>query len=232
MRTGPKRTGTVRADSGVSDSCENRFTMSPVDRGAARVSDSLLLRRGMRLEWFTLGWNVVGVIVLAVLAITASSVALAGFGLDSVIEIGASTVVLWELSGTGEARQRRALRLIGVAFVLLAIYLVIQSVVALLSGHHASPGVGGIVWTGVTALVMFSLAALKGRTGRALGNPVLVTEGRVTFIDGLLAVAVLVGIALDLALGWWWADPVAGFVIVYYAIREARHIFRTRAQPQ
>lgn len=204
--------------------------MSQVDRDAATVSGKLLLRRGMRLEWFTLGWNVVGVVVLAVLAISASSVALAGFGLDSLIEIGASTVVLWELSGTGEARQRRALRLIGVAFVLLASYLLIQSVWALLSGHHASLGVGGIVWTGVTAVVMFTLSALKGRTGKALGNPVLVTEGRVTFVDGLLAVAVLFGIVLDLALGWWWADPVAGFVIAYYAVREAILIFRGPAQ--
>lgn len=193
------------------------------------VSDDgmVLLRRGKGLEWFTLGWNVLGVIVLAVLAIMSSSVALAGFGLDSFIEIGASTVVLWELSGTGEARQRRALRLIGVAFVLLAVYLLAQSGIALVSGHHASPSVGGIIWTGVTAIVMFILAALKGRTGRALENPVLATEGRVTFIDGLLAVAVLLGIALDLVLGWWWADPVAGLVIVYYAVREAIHILRT-----
>jgi divalent metal cation (Fe/Co/Zn/Cd) transporter len=186
----------------------------------------VLLRRGKGLEWFTLGWNMVGVIVLAVLAVRAWSVALAGFGLDSFIEIGASTVVLWELSGTGEARQRRALTLIGVAFVLLAVYLFVQSVVALLSGHHASPSLGGIIWTAVTAVVMFTLAALKAQTGRALGNRVLVTEGRVTFIDGLLAVAVLVGITLDLVLGWWWADPVAGFVIVYYAVREAINNFR------
>lgn len=190
------------------------------------VTGAVLLRRGKGLEWFTLGWNVVGVVVLAFLAVTASSVALAGFGLDSFIEIGASTVVLWELSGTGEVRQRRALRLIGVAFILLAVYLLVQSVLALLTGHHASPGVGGIIWTAVTAVVMFTLAASKGQTGRALGNRVLVTEGRVTFIDGLLAVAVLVGITLDLVLGWWWADPVAGLVIVYYAVREAIHIFR------
>jgi divalent metal cation (Fe/Co/Zn/Cd) transporter len=187
---------------------------------------AVLLRRGKGLEWFTLGWNVVGVVVLTALAVAASSVALAGFGLDSFIEVGASTVVLWELSGTGEARQRRALKLIGLAFILLAVYLLVQSVLALLTVHHASPGVGGIIWTAVTAVVMFTLAALKGRTGRALGNRVLVTEGRVTFIDGLLAVAVLVGITLDLVLGWWWADPVAGLVIVYYAVREAIHIFR------
>ncbi|MEA9984730.1 MULTISPECIES: cation transporter [Subtercola] len=186
---------------------------------------AVLLRRGRRLEWFTLGWNIVGVIVLAVLVFSSSSIALAGFGLDSFIEIGASTVVLWELAGVGERRRQRALRLIGGAFVLLAVYLLIQSVVALATAHHASASVGGIVWTGVTAAVMFTLAAAKGRTGRELRNPVLQSEGRVTFVDGLLAVAVLVGILLNLMLGWWWADPVAGLVIVYYAAREAIQIF-------
>ena len=184
-----------------------------------------LLRRGLALEWITLGWNIVGVVVLAFLAFHAASVALVGFGLDSLIEIGASTVVLWELSGTGEARQRRALRLIGAAFIALAGYLLVQSIVALVVGHHASPSPGGIVWTAITAVVMFTLAFNKARTGRALGNLVLETEGRVTFIDGLLAVAVLIGLTLDLALGWWWADPVAGFVIVFYAVREAAQIF-------
>jgi divalent metal cation (Fe/Co/Zn/Cd) transporter len=188
-----------------------------------------LIRRGRMLEWFTLGWNILGVFVLAILAVSAASVALIGFGLDSLIEIGASTVVLWELSGTGEARQRRALRLIGIAFIALAVYLVVQSTLALLTGHHASASIAGIVWTAVTALVMFALASGKARTGRTLGNPVLVTEGRVTFIDGLLAVAVLAGLALNLTLGWWWADPLAGYVIVYYAIREAIHIFRPGA---
>lgn len=73
---------------------------------------------------------------------------------------------------------------------------------------------------------MFLLAASKARTGRALGNPVLVAEGRVTFVDGLLAKAVLLGLVLYVGFGWWWADPVAGYVIVHYAIREAVHIFR------
>jgi divalent metal cation (Fe/Co/Zn/Cd) transporter len=181
------------------------------------------------LEWVTLGWNVVGVVVLAVLAFVSESVALLGFGLDSLIEIGASVVVIWELSGTGEIRQRRALRMIGVAFLALAAYLLAESAIALATGHRASPSYLGIGWTAVTALTMFLLAHGKARTGRALGNPVLVAEGRVTLIDGLLAVAVLVGISLDLLLGWWWADPVAGLVIVYYAVREAISIFRQPA---
>lgn len=185
---------------------------------------SSLLRRGFLLEYTTLAWNVVGIVVLAVAAIAARSVALAGFGLDSFIEIGASTVVIWELSGTGEERQRRALRLIGIAFVFLAMYLLIQSTWVIAAGYHPHHSPLGIVWTAVTAAAMFVLAAGKARTGGALGNPVLLTEGRVTLIDGLLATAVLTGLVLNSVLGWWWADPAAGYVLVYYALREARDI--------
>jgi divalent metal cation (Fe/Co/Zn/Cd) transporter len=187
---------------------------------------STLLRRGFILEYVTLGWNIVGIAVLAVTAITARSVALAGFGLDSFIEIGASTVVIWELSGSGRDRQRRALRLIGTAFALLALYLAVQSSVVLVAGYRPGHSPGGIAWTAVTAAVMFALAAGKARTGTALGNPVLRTEGRVTLIDGLLAAAVTAGLTLNAALGWWWADPAAGYILVYYAAREVLEIFR------
>ncbi|TVT22896.1 cation transporter [Amycolatopsis rhizosphaerae] len=184
-----------------------------------------LLRRGFVLEYVTLGWNVVGIVVLAIAAATARSVALAGFGLDSLIEIGASTVVIWELSGNGEARQRRALRLIGGAFALLAAYLAVQSTLVLVTGHHPRHSTGGIGWTAITAVAMFGLAAGKARTGAALDNPVLRTEGRVTLVDGLLAVAVLAGLVLNAAAGWWWADPVAGYVLLAYAAREVYAIF-------
>jgi divalent metal cation (Fe/Co/Zn/Cd) transporter len=189
------------------------------------VARQRLLRRGFALEYLTLSWNVVGIAVLAITAISARSVALAGFGLDSLIEIGASAVVVWELSGTGEARRRRALRLIGIAFALLAGYLAVQSTVMLVTGTHPKPSVGGIVWTAVTAVVMFALAFGKARTGAALANPVLVTEGRVTLVDGLLAVAVLAGLLCNAAAGWWWADPLAGYVLLGYAVREVREIF-------
>ena len=184
----------------------------------------MLLRRGRALEVITLGWNVAGIVVLAVAALGARSVALAGFGLDSLIEIGASTVVLWELSGTGEDRQRRALRLIGVAFAALAAYLAVQSSVVLAAGYRPGPSILGIAWTAVTAAAMFALAAGKVRTGRALGNPVLSTEGRVTLVDGILASAVLAGLALNAGAGLWWADPLAALVIVFYALREAQAI--------
>jgi divalent metal cation (Fe/Co/Zn/Cd) transporter len=192
---------------------------------ADQTTRSALLRRGFALEYVTLAWNVIGIIVLAVAAISARSVALAGFGLDSLIEIAASTVVIWELSGTGEDRQRRGLRLIGYAFAGLALYLLAQSTAVLATGYHPRPSLLGIGWTAVTAAVMFALAAGKARTGRALGNPVLRTGGRVTTIDGILAIAVLLGLALNAALGWWWADPAAAYVLVFYAAREVREIF-------
>ncbi len=195
--------------------------MIAVDEAARKA----LLRRGFALEFVTLGWNVIGLAVLAVAAIAAASVALAGFGLDSLIEIGASTVVIWELAGTGQRRRRRALRLIGYAFAALAAYLLVQSTLVLAAGFHPRHSLAGIIWTAVTAAAMFALAAGKARTGRALDNPVLRTEGRVTMIDGILAAAVLAGLALNAAAGWWWADPAAGFVLVYYAAREVREIF-------
>jgi divalent metal cation (Fe/Co/Zn/Cd) transporter len=194
-------------------------------RGEAVAAAVVLLRRGRALEVATLGWNVVGIVVLAVAAVAARSIALAAFGLDSFIEIGASTVVLWELSGQGEDRQRRALRLIGVAFVVLAAFLLVQSIWALASGFRAHHSPLGIGWTAATAVVMFALAAGKRRTGQRLNNPVLLKEGRVTAIDGSLALAVLVGLSLNALLGWWWADPLAALVLCYYAVREARTIF-------
>ncbi len=191
-----------------------------IDGGAAHR----LLRRGFALEYATLGWNAVGIAVLAYAAVGARSVALAGFGLDSLIEVGASIVVIWELSSIGGVRQRRALQLIGVAFAALAVYLTVQSTVMLATGYHPRHSPIGIGWTAITAAVMFGLAFGKSRTGAALDNPVLSAEARVTVIDAVLALAVLAGLILNALLGWWWADPAAGYVLVYYAIREVRTI--------
>jgi divalent metal cation (Fe/Co/Zn/Cd) transporter len=184
-----------------------------------------LLRRGFALEYATLAWNVAGIVVLAIAAVSARSVALAGFGLDSLIEIGASVVVIWELSGTGADRQRRGLRLIGLAFASLAAYLLVQSTLVLASGYRPRHSALGIIWTAVTAAAMFALAFGKARTGRALDNAVLSAEGRVTAVDGILASAVVLGLTLNAAAGWWWADPAAGYVLVGYAAAEVRKIF-------
>jgi divalent metal cation (Fe/Co/Zn/Cd) transporter len=190
-------------------------------------SRNQLLRRGFFLEYVTLSWNVLGVIVLTYAALSAHSVALAGFGLDSFIEIGASLVVIWELRNINAQRQKVALRIIGVAFIFLAVYILLQSSIVFLTGSHPAHSQVGIAWTGLTCAVMFALAAGKAKTGQALNNVVLSTEGRVTLIDAYLAAAVLLGLALNALFGLWWADPLAGLVIVYYGFREGRAALST-----
>ena len=185
------------------------------------------LHTGYLLEAITLVWNVAGVVVLAAAAVAARSVALGGFGIDSLLEIGASTVVIWELRGSPERRQRRALRLIGGAFLFLAVYLAIQSTVVLLAGLHPKHSTVGIAWTAATAVVMFALANGKARVGRTLDNVVLRTEAHVTLVDGLLATAVLVGLLLNALAGWWWADPVAAYALFVYALGEGRTALRS-----
>jgi divalent metal cation (Fe/Co/Zn/Cd) transporter len=184
----------------------------------------MLVRRGLALEYATLAWNVVGTVVLVLAAVAAGSVALAGFGVDSLIEIVASAVVVWQLKGdVGADRERRALRIIAIGFVLLAIYIAAQAAVTLASSAHPGHAILGVVWLGLTVCAMFALAAGKRNTGERLNNMVLRTEARVTVIDGALAAAVLTGVVLNTALGWWWADPVSALVILLYALHEARH---------
>jgi divalent metal cation (Fe/Co/Zn/Cd) transporter len=181
-----------------------------------------LRARGLLLEYLTLGWNVIGAVIVIAASVAAGSVALAGFGLDSVIEIFASLVVVWQLTGADQARERQALRLIGVAFFILAIYVLVQAASALLTGARANPSPLGMVWLAATLVVMLLLAWGKHVTGKQMENVVLMTEARVTLIDALLAAAVLTGLVLNAAFGWWWADLVAGLVIVYYGLVEGR----------
>ena len=142
-----------------------------------------LLRRGLLLEYATLGWNVVGCVIVLGAAAAAHSVALVGFGLDSVIEIFASVVVVWQLTNAGTERERLALRLIGFAFVCLAPYIAGQSAFTLLFGKHPAPSPLGIMWLTATLVAMLLLSYGKRITGKQLGNPVLTTEASVTLID-------------------------------------------------
>ena len=194
------------------------------------MSQTALLKRGLVLEYITLGWNVVGVVIVVLAAFAARSVALAGFGLDSLIEIFASVVVVWQLTGVNQHRERLALRLIGIAFIALVIYIVVQLLFTFLTGTHAVTSVGGIAWIAATLIAMLLLAFGKRTTGQQLKNEVLLTEGRVTMVDAYLAGAVLVGLLLNALFGWWWADPLASLVIVYYGIREARHALLESAE--
>ncbi len=195
--------------------------------GLAAERRAQLHRRGLRLEYATLGWNVVEIGFLIAAAVAANSVALAGFALDSFIEIFASIVVIRQLKGVESPQgDQRALRRIGVAFFLLAVYIVVQVVVTLALGIRPDSSPLGIAWLAATCVVMLGLAAGKSRTGRLLDNPVLSAEAKVTVVDGALAAGILVGLVLNAAFGWWWADIAAGAILVAYGLRQGREHLR------
>lgn len=185
-----------------------------------------LERLGRRLQWATILWNSLEVFVTIGLGIAAGSLALVAFGLDSLVEVFASLVVIWHMApGDGAqhaGRDRRAMRLVGVAFGVLAVYLVIAGVRTLVAHDQPDSSPLGIAYLFVTAIVMFSLARWKRRVGSGLSSEPFLAEASMTFLDGCLATSILVALALNLVLGWWWADPVAALLIGAVAAREAR----------
>lgn len=158
----------------------------------------------------------------------AGSLALIGFGTVSVVELFASGVVIWHVR-SDEAKQpgrtRLALRLIAVAFTALAVALIVAAGNDLLTGRRAGESPWGIAYLAITAIVMLGLAIFKRRTAIRLGSEPLQSEATVTFLDGLLAVITLGGLALNATLGWWWADPAAAILVAVAAINEGREIW-------
>ncbi len=190
-------------------------------------------RWALQLEYATIGWNVGEAVLTIGLGIAAASLALVGFGVDSVVEIFASVVVVWHLrSGRVDDRARtgRALRLVGTAFVALALVLVVVAARDLVTGRRPGESPWGIAYLAVTTVVMLGLAELKRRTARRLGSAPLSSEARMTFLDGLLAAATLAGLALHAAAGWWWADPAAALVVAVAAAREGVENWREAAE--
>jgi divalent metal cation (Fe/Co/Zn/Cd) transporter len=190
-----------------------------------KAINAALRRRVLLLEYATMVWNAGEAVLTIALGTVAGSLALIGFGTVSVVELFASGVVVWHVR-SDEAklagRTRLALRLISLAFVVLAIALVVAAGNDLLSGRRAEESPWGIAYLALTALVMFGLAAMKRRTATQLGSSPLQSEATVTFLDGILSVTTLAGLALNATLGWWWADPTAAILVALAAVNEAR----------
>jgi divalent metal cation (Fe/Co/Zn/Cd) transporter len=181
-----------------------------------------LRRRGFRLEYATMTWMVAEAAVAITAGLLAASIALVGFGLDSVIELISATVVIWQLRGeiTGQDRQTRAVRLIGVTFFALATYLTIDSIRDLATGTQPRQSIPGLAVTATALIVMPALAIAKRRTGKALGNRTLVADSAETAFCALTSAAALLGVGLNTWLGWWWADPAAALIIAALAVKE------------
>ncbi len=183
-----------------------------------------LRRRGLRLEWATNGWNAMEVVVTITLGIQAGSLALIAFGLDSVVEIFASTVVIRNLRDDrhdpGDRRVHRSLRMIAVAFWVLAAFLVAASVRSLVLGDRPGNSPLGVAYLAITAVAMFGLAALKRMTARDLGSEPLQAEAALTFLDGCLSTGILTALVLNAWLGWWWTDAGAAIVVAGFSVAE------------
>jgi divalent metal cation (Fe/Co/Zn/Cd) transporter len=182
------------------------------------TSRQAIVSRGMRLEYLTIGWNCMEALVAIVSGLVAGSIALVGFGLDSVIEVSSGAVLVWRLGADRtQARERAehlALRLVGVSFLALAAYVTYEAILALLQHEAPARSLVGIALAFLSLIIMPILAHAKRRVARSLGSGAMQADSRQTDICAYLSAVLLGGLALNALSGWWWADPVAGLIMV------------------
>jgi len=177
--------------------------------------------RGRRLEILTLGWNLVEAAVAIGAGVVASSVALLGFGIDSVIESVSGGVLLWRLQpGADEARERRALALVGASFLLLAAYVAVDAIHGLIARAPTERSPVGIAIAALSLVVMPILARAKRCVAARLGSRALVADSRQTDVCAWLSAILLGGLAANAWLGWWWADAAAALAMVPILVHE------------
>ena len=194
---------------------------------APEPSESERLRkRGLRLAWFIVVWDVIEGVVAVTAGLAAGSIALVGFGIDSSIEVFAASVVIWQLRGGAHARMGTALRLIAISFFVLGGYVSVESVRDLITEDKAGESIVGIVLNVVALAVMVPIALAQRRTGRELGNPVLVAQSEETWVSNYLSISLLIGLGLNVAFGSWWADPAVALVVAAIAFREGAEAWR------
>jgi divalent metal cation (Fe/Co/Zn/Cd) transporter len=195
------------------------------------------LHHALRLEYLTVGWNVVEGTVAITAATLAGSVALLGFGIDSFVEMASGLVLLWRLRAESRHRDaeavrridRRARKLVAVSLLMLAAWVATDAVHTLWTAERPSPTLVGIVLTLVSMAVMRWLAQAKRNAARALHSHALESDAAQTSICFWLSVIVLAGIGLNRLFGWWWADPVAALGMAVFLVREARQAWRGEA---
>jgi divalent metal cation (Fe/Co/Zn/Cd) transporter len=205
------------------------LSITTIHDGPSPGERERLVGRARLLARVGLAWHAVEAGVAIGAGVVAGSVALVGFGADSLIEAAAGGVVLWLMAGTRSASrtaERRAQQLIAASFVVLAAYVGVEAVRELVAGHHPDVSWVGIGLSVVTLATMPALAGAKRRVGEQLGSPATASESRQTMLCAYLSAALLVGLTANAVAGWWWADPAVGLVIVAVAMREARDAWR------
>ena len=187
-------------------------------------------RRAQLLAAASVAYNLVEAVIAITAGLVAGSVALVGFGLDSVVEVSSGLIILWQFRHPlPEARERRALRLMAVSFFALAAYVAFESVRTLVTGHDPESSPVGIGLATVSLMVMPFLSWAQRRTGRALGSHAVVADSTQTLLCTYLSAVLLVGLVVNATLGWSWADPLAGLVIAAVAVKEGRDAWKGHA---
>lgn len=206
--------------------------VQPLSPPVSRVERERLIRRARVLAWGGNAWHFVEFAIAVGAGIAASSIALIGFGFDSLIESLAGFIIVWRFGvrrRDSDAAERRAQQLVAVSFFVLATYVGIEAVRTFFGEQHPEVSWIGIGLAAFTAPTMPLLARAKRRVGHALGSSATVGEAEQNMVCAYLSVALLVGLVLNAAFGWWWADPAAALVIAAVAVREGHEAWRGEA---
>jgi divalent metal cation (Fe/Co/Zn/Cd) transporter len=209
------------------NACTDGCCTPPADTSPTPTRRAVLSRRVRLLVTATITYNIIEAIIAISAGTVASSTALIGFGLDSVIEVASATAVAWQFAGKDpEARERTALKVIAVSFYALAAYVTVESVRSLLGTTEADHSTVGIALAAVSLLVMPFLSYAQRRAGRELGSASAVADSKQTLLCTYLSGVLLVGLLLNSLFGWSWADPIVALVIAAVAIKEGRDAWR------
>jgi divalent metal cation (Fe/Co/Zn/Cd) transporter len=205
--------------------------MAEIQLGAAvRAADRARWRRtALALAWATIAWNSLEAIIAIASGAEAGSIALVGFGLNSIVEVGSAIVVVWQFSGADVEREQRALKLIAGSFFVFAAYVAGQAVWDLIARSEPAESVPGIVLAALSLVVMPILAIAKRRVGRRMSSRTVVADSGQTMLCSYLSAVLLIGLVTNAILGWWWADPIAALAIAALAVNEGREAWRGEA---
>jgi divalent metal cation (Fe/Co/Zn/Cd) transporter len=192
-----------------------------------------VVARGLRLEYFSLGWNSLEALVALICGFVAGSIALIGFGLDSVVEVSSAAVMLWRLHADHHTQSRErtekvALRAVGICFLVLAVYVAFEGINTLLRHEAPQRSLPGILLASASLIAMPLLARAKRRVASAINSGAMHADSRQTDICAYLSIILLGGLVLNAAFAWWWADPIAGLIMVPLIANEGIEAVRGR----